>query len=99
MQIFLILLETLTDNYGADLVLSTKEQKIIVQAKRYKRKVGIKAVQEVASAKNHYKADECWVITNNYFTEPARKLAHSNEVKLIDRKQLMNWMLEMSRGA
>ncbi|WP_053072151.1 restriction endonuclease [Rossellomorea marisflavi] len=43
-------------DYGADLVLTTSDQRIIVQAKRYKKNVGIKAVQEIASAKSHYSA-------------------------------------------
>ncbi|WP_235976342.1 restriction endonuclease [Niallia circulans] len=85
-------------DYGADLILSAKGKKIIVQAKRYKKNVGIKAVQEIASAKSHYKADECWVVTNSFFTEQARKLANSNQVRLIDRKQLMNWMLQENKG-
>ncbi|WP_235988882.1 restriction endonuclease [Aquibacillus kalidii] len=93
-----VTLTTATGDYGADLILTTKEKKkIIVQAKRYKNKVGIKSVQEVASAKSHYNADECWVITNSFYTEPARKLAVSNHVRLIDRKELMKWMLEDSK--
>ena len=86
-------------DYGADLILLSNTKKIIVQAKRYKKRVGIKAVQEIASAKSHYNADECWVITNNFFTDPAKKLAKSNHVTLIDRTQLMNWMLEMKKEA
>lgn len=85
-------------DYGADLILSTKGKKIIVQAKRYKKNVGVKAVQEIASAKSHYRADECWVITNSSFTEQAKKLASSNQVRLIDRKHLMNWMLQENKG-
>jgi restriction system protein len=88
-----------TGDYGVDLILSTKGKKIIVQAKRYKKNVGIKAVQEIAAAKSHYKADECWVLTNSFFTVQAKKLAASNQVKLIDRKQLINWMLEVNKGA
>ncbi|WP_082178516.1 restriction endonuclease [Priestia megaterium] len=79
-------------DYGADLILSANGIKIAVQAKRYSKKVGIKAVQEISSAKNYYGVKECWVITNNYFTAPAINLATSNEVKLIDRDQLVNWM-------
>ncbi len=88
-----------TGDYGADLVLSTKDKKIIVQAKRYKKKVGLKAVQEVVSAKSYYKADECWVVTNNYFTEPAVKLARSNNAILIDRDLLIKWMIEIKKVA
>lgn len=88
-----------TGDYGADLVLTTKDKKVVVQAKRYKKKVGLKAVQEVVSAKNYYKADECWVVTNNYFTEPAVKLARSNNVTLINRDLLIKWMLEIKKVA
>ncbi|MED3759697.1 restriction endonuclease [Peribacillus frigoritolerans] len=81
-------------DYGADLVLDMPGKRIVVQAKRYSKKVGVRAVQEIVSAKSYYKADECWVITNNYFTAPALKLGNSNEVLLIDRDELIEWMLE-----
>lgn len=81
-------------DYGVDLILSADGIKIAVQAKRYSKKVGIKAVQEISSAKNYYDVDECWVITNNYFTAPAINLAISNDVKLIDRDQLVDWMVK-----
>lgn len=87
-----------TGDYGVDLVLSSKNRKIIVQAKRYKKNVGIKAVQEISAAKNHYQADECWVVTNSHFTDPARNLAKSNQVRLVDRPLLMKWMLEMKKN-
>lgn len=85
-----------TGDYGADLILSGKNRKIIVQAKRYKKNVGLKAVQEISTAKSHYNADECWVVTNSSYTEPAKKLAQSNQVRLVDRPLLMKWMLEMN---
>ena len=86
-------------DYGADLVLKKNGTKIVVQAKRYKKNVGIRAVQEIVSARRHYKADECWVITNSDFTEQAKRLALSNDVRLINRRELMNWMLEVSKSA
>lgn len=86
-------------DYGADLILSSKDKRIIVQAKRFKKKVGIKAVQEIASAKSYYNADECWVITNNFFTPNAIKLATSNRVKLIDRNELISWMSKYNKSA
>ena len=92
-QGYKVQLTATSGDYGADLVLVNQQRKrIIVQAKRYNAKVGIRAVQEIASAKNYYKADECWVVTNNYFTEPAINLAASNKVKLIDRKRLIQWL-------
>lgn len=85
-------------DYGADLILSAKDLKIVVQAKRYKKNVGLKAVQEISTAKSHFNADECWVVTNSHYTEPAKKLAASNRVRLVDRELLMKWMLEMKKS-
>ena len=87
-----------TGDYGADLILSKAGRRVAVQAKRWKKNVGLKAVQEVSTAKLHYKVDECWVVTNSGYTEPAKKLAASNGVKLVDRLVLMKWMLEMNKG-
>lgn len=79
-----------TGDFGADLILIKDSKRIVVQAKRYAKTVGIKGVQEVIGAKPHYKADEAWVVTNNYFTKAAEKLAISNNVKLVNRDQLIN---------
>src|SRR5690606_4943814 len=38
-------------DYGADLVLRQGDEKTVVQAKRYKRSVGVKAVQEAVASK------------------------------------------------
>lgn len=81
-------------DFGADLILWKDKKKIIVQAKRYKNKVPIKAIQEIVGAKAFYNADEIWVITNSHFTDPAVKLANANGVKLIERNQLANIILE-----
>ncbi|WP_445251056.1 MULTISPECIES: restriction endonuclease [unclassified Microcoleus] len=65
----------------------------MVQAKRSKNPVGIKAVQEVARAVRHYRENKGIVITNNRFTENACKLAESNEVELWDRKRLIEFIV------
>jgi restriction system protein len=55
-------------DYGADLVLSKDGKRIVVQAKRYSKNVGLKAVQEVRGAGSHYGASAVWVITNRDYT-------------------------------
>lgn len=80
-------------DFGADLIISKAGKKIAVQAKRYAKNVGIKAVQEAQASIAHYGASEAWVVTNSDFTEAARKLAHSNKVRLIDREQLIELIL------
>lgn len=86
-------------DFGADLVLIRENKKIIVQAKRYKSNVGIKAVQEIASAKLHYKATDAWVVTNSFFTNAAVKLAKSNHVHLINRNDLIELILSIKQAS
>ncbi len=73
-------------DYGADLVLHKDGRTTVVQAKRYRGRVGVAAVQQVVGAKSYYKADDMIVATNAYFTAPAKKLAAANHVTLLDRE-------------
>jgi restriction system protein len=82
-------------DYGADLVISKDGKRIVVQAKRYKKNVGLKAVQEVQGAKAHYRANGAWVVTNSNYTEQAYQLAKSNGVRLIARDELVEMLLVM----
>ncbi|WP_227551758.1 restriction endonuclease [Metabacillus sediminilitoris] len=81
-----------SNDFGADLILEGNER-IVIQAKRYSSKEGIKAVQEIYSARGYYKAQTAWVITNNYFTSQAIKLAESTDIQLIDRNKLVDMIL------
>jgi len=81
-----------SNDYGADLLIENSKNTIAVQAKRYGKKVGIKAVQEIASSLSHYKASKGIVITNNYFTKNAIVLAETNNVDLWDRDKLIGIM-------
>jgi restriction system protein len=85
-------------DFGADLVIAKGGKKIVVQAKRYSKNVGIKAVQEAQAAIAHYGASEAWVVSNNDYTDAAKDLAKSNNVKLISRDQLIELILKMNPG-
>ena len=76
-------------DFGADLVLEKNNQKIVVQAKRYSKTVGCKSVQEIFSAKEHYLATDCAVVTNSFFSSQAEQLAKELGVQLIDRDELV----------
>ncbi|EZH65672.1 hypothetical protein DH09_12510 [Bacillaceae bacterium JMAK1] len=79
-----------TGDYGADLVGENQEgETVVIQAKRYKRNIGVRAVQEVNSAKTYYGAGQAIVITNQYFTRNAEELARRCGVELWDRNRLM----------
>lgn len=83
-------------DFGADLILRRGDHKIVVQAKRYAGNVGLDAVQEVAGARAHYKADEAIVVTNSHYTTAARALAKSNNVRLWERSDLVAVMARQS---
>lgn len=85
-----------TGDFGADLVMTKDGKKIVVQAKRYNSRVGIKAIQEVASSIAFYKADEGWAITNSEFTDAAIELSKSNNIKIIERKELINMIAQLN---
>lgn len=77
---------------GGDILLTGDGVRIIVQAKRSRSPVGLNAVREAHSARDHYGAYRAWVITNQSFTRPARTLATSTGVELYDRAALKAWL-------
>ena len=77
-----------SNDYVADLILISGDEKTAVQAKRYEAKVGNSAVQEIIAAKGYYETENAMVVTNSYFTANAINLAEANEVELWDRDTL-----------
>jgi restriction system protein len=80
-------------DYGADLVLEKDGVRTVVQAKRWTKNVGVKAIQEAVAAKPIYRCDHAMVVTNRYFTEPALRLARANGVRLWKRDELVRALL------
>lgn len=85
-------------DYGADLVLEKDGARTVVQAKRWSKNVGVKAIQEAVAAKPIYRCDYAMVVTNRYFTEPAQRLAKANGVRLWNREELVRSLLESADG-
>ncbi|HYQ71665.1 MAG TPA: restriction endonuclease, partial [Gammaproteobacteria bacterium] len=67
-------------DYGADLILEQGEERIALQAKRYKNAVGVDAIQQVVAARGYYHCQKAWVVTTAVFTPNARSLAMKNDV-------------------
>ncbi|CAA9377258.1 MAG: hypothetical protein AVDCRST_MAG93-8915, partial [uncultured Chloroflexia bacterium] len=76
-------------DYGADLILAKDGVKTAVQAKRSKKAIGVKAVQEVGAAKNYYRCTAAMVVTNNVYTKQAQNPARANDIALWDRDRLV----------
>ena len=81
-----------TGDQGVDLLLDIDDKKVAVQLKRWTGPVGNKAVQATFAGMAHYAADEGWIITTSTFTKSARELARSTRVRLIDGKELGDWL-------
>jgi restriction system protein len=83
-------------DFGGDLVVEKGGVKKVVQAKRWKRKVGVKAIQEAVAAKGYYDCDAAVVISNSDFTLQAMELAQNNGVMLVGRKALLGEFVALS---
>lgn len=77
---------------GMDLMLRKNGRKVAVQAKRYAKPVGNRAVQEVISARQFHGTDDAWVVTTSSFTSSAADLASKGNVRLVDGVELAAWM-------
>lgn len=73
---------------GIDVLASKNGSTVGIQAKCYSSTVGNSAIQEAVAGMNHYRLDKAIVITNNFFTSSAQKLAQSNLIILWDRSIL-----------
>ncbi|MHC5229273.1 restriction endonuclease [Enterococcus sp. LJL99] len=82
---------------GIDVLALNNNQKIGYQCKRYKKNVGNKAIQEAHAGKSFYDLDEVYVVTNSYFTKPAKELAFKTGVHLIDRDELYKMIKKQQR--
>ena len=80
-------------DYGADLVVTKGKTRTAVQAKRWSKKIGVKAVQEAVASKGMYGCDAALVVANREFTQQAQKLARANKVDLWGRAVLVEKLL------
>jgi restriction endonuclease Mrr len=70
---------TPSNDQGGDIIcLSPIGARVVIQAKRWKGRVGNDAVQEVLGAMLYYDCPEGMVITNSTFTDAARELAEKH---------------------
>jgi restriction system protein len=88
----------LTKDYGdqgIDLIATKNGIRYGIQCKRWKKKVGNKAIQEVYAGVGYYSLDKAVVLTNSYFTDSAKQLSKKLNVELWDRATLTK-MIENS---
>lgn len=75
-------------DFGVDIVAERKGLRYAIQCKRYNHKLNNSSIQEVIAGMSSYNCNAAAVMTNQYFTEPAKELARRNNVFLWDRNVL-----------
>lgn len=80
---------------GASLILINSRGSTVVQARRWRARVGVKSIREAMVAKAQLGCDHAMVITNSYFTPDARKFGEANGIELWDRLRLGYELLQL----
>lgn len=84
-------------DFGIDIIAKKDGITWGIQAKRYTNPVKAEAVRQAYTALNRYKCGRAMVITNSTYSNPARILAKDNQIPLVDREILSEWIYEASR--
>ncbi|QVK17175.1 restriction endonuclease [Mycoplasmatota bacterium] len=73
---------------GVDIILEKNSLRFGIQAKRNKNNINQHAIKEIVAGIPTYSLHGGYVITNQYFTEEAKRLANACNITLWDRKYL-----------
>lgn len=84
-------------DYGVDIIAIKDKQRYAFQCKRYSKKVGPKPIGEVLRGMKMYDCSKGVVITNNYFTEQAKKEAIVCNVELWDRNKISSILKRVNK--
>lgn len=87
-------------DFGADLVVSDKSVKTVIQVKRYaeSNRVGVQDINQVIGSKEYYKAQECALVTTSSFTVQAIELCNMANVKMTDWDGLLQNICDLYFG-
>ncbi len=83
-----VIMTSVTGDWGVDLIVGNRPERIAVQCKRQSRPVGASAVQEVVAGAPMHGCTKTMVVTNHEFTPAAMKLAELHGCELVGGAQL-----------
>ncbi|WP_448428637.1 restriction endonuclease [Mycolicibacterium sp. XJ2546] len=83
-----VIMTSLTGDWGVDIIVGRRPNRLAIQCKRQSRPVGTAAVQEVVAGAPMQDCAETLVVTNNDFTPAARKLAELHGCELVSGAEL-----------
>lgn len=94
-----VIMTPLTGDWGVDLIVGRRPNRIAVQCKHLSRPVGAGAVQEVVAGAPMQDCARTMVVTNNEFTPAARKLAELHGCELVSGADLPRLKSILRRAA
>jgi restriction system protein len=83
-----VIMTSLTGDWGVDLIIGRRPNRLAIQCKRQARPVGAGAVQEVVAGAPMQDCARTMVVTNHEFTPAARKLAELHGCQLVSGNDL-----------
>ncbi|MGY4867791.1 restriction endonuclease [Mycolicibacterium elephantis] len=83
-----VIMTSLTGDWGVDIIVGKRPNRLAIQCKRQSRPVGAAAVQEVVAGAPMQDCAKTMVVTNNDFTPAARKLAELHGCELVSGAEL-----------
>lgn len=83
-----VIMTSVTGDWGVDLIIGNRPNRLAVQCKRQSRPVGAAAVQEVVAGAPMQDCTRTMVVTNHDFTAAARKLAERHGCELVSGRDL-----------
>ncbi|KUH65440.1 restriction endonuclease [Mycolicibacterium novocastrense] len=78
-----VIMTAITGDWGVDIIVGKRPDRLAIQCKRQSRPVGASAVQEVVAGAPMQDCTKTMVVTNHEFTAAARKLAELHGCELI----------------
>jgi restriction system protein len=83
-----VIMTSITGDWGVDIIVGTRPNRLAIQCKRQSRPVGTSAIQEVVAGAPMQDCTKTMVVTNHEFTPAARKLAELHGCELVGRAEL-----------
>jgi len=78
-----VIMTSITGDWGVDIIVGRRPNRLAIQCKRQSRPVGAGAVQEVVAGAPMQDCARTMVVTNHEFTPAARKLAELHGCELV----------------
>ncbi|WP_082683005.1 restriction endonuclease [Mycobacterium sp. GA-1285] len=78
-----VIMTAITGDWGVDIIVGKRPNRLAIQCKRQSRPVGAGAVQEVVAGAPMQDCTKTMVVTNHEFTPAARKLAELHGCELV----------------